>query len=169
MIDSVVQMKSEAFFDVNSTIQISPKVAHGSLFWKFAVLAILFPLVLVAFARWRTGSFAMVPPYLAGQRLIFETTQHDVGVVKLGTESVDICISILNSGSKDLQLLGAHRSCGCISLDEFPLVIPANSVKNLKVSIGLPTAERSFSLFIKFFSDDSVKPFEKITISGSVK
>ena len=169
MIDSAVQMRSEAISDVSPTIQFSPKISLRRLFWKFAVLAILFTLLLVAHARWRTGSLTMVLPYLAGQRLIFESSNLDLGAVKLGTESVDTTIRIVNSGSKDLRLLGAHRSCGCISLDEFPLVVPAGSVQNLKMAIGMPKAETSFSHFVKFFSDDSVNPFEKVTISGSVR
>jgi len=146
-----------------------PAESRRVFFFQIAGVAILFVFVLVSFARWRTGAFSAVLPYLSGQRLIFETSQLEFGTVKLGIERVDMHIRIVNSGVKGLRLLGAHRSCGCISLDEFPLEIAAGSVRSLKVSVGMPNAESAFHHFVKFFSDDPVKSSELITINGSVR
>jgi hypothetical protein len=112
---------------------------------------------------------ALVGPYLAGQRLLFEPTHVVLGPIPKGTQVIEREIRVVNTASTDLRLLGSQKSCGCIALDEFPITIPAGKEQKLRLKIGMPREPVSFEHSIKFFSDDKAMSVVVVTISGSAQ
>ncbi len=149
----------------------SAEGARGSGTLRFviqvAAIALLLGAVVVGVTRWRTGSMGRVWPYLAGQRLLIEPTHMDLGDVEKASVH-ERELRVLNLGSKPLKLLGAQRSCGCISLDEFPIVVPACEEIHLPLKIGMPGKPMPFEHSVKFFSDESGGSSVVVTITGSV-
>ncbi len=167
MIDTAVHPVASEFGQV-----VSPAGARASSWRSFILqvsgITLLFVCLLGGYARWQTGSLALVWPYLAGQRLLFEPTRIGLGDIPQGTQSVEREVRVINSGSKPLRVLGGQRSCACVALDEFPILIPAGDEARLRLGIGMPREPMAFEYFIKFFSDESGFSPVVITIRGSI-
>ena len=76
---------------------------------------------------------------------------------------------MVNLSSRPLTLLGSQPSCGCISLDDFPIVVPAGKPHVLTLKIGVSDKPEPFEYFVKFFSDDPGFSPVVVTVSGSVQ
>ncbi len=135
---------------------------------QVAVLSVLLAVALSGFAWWRTGSAELVWPWLRGERLVFQPTRIDFGQVPKA-QILQRQIRVVNLSSKPLTLLGSQPSCGCISLDEFPIMVPAGKAHVLTLKIGTPEKAGSFEHFIKFFSDDQGYSSVVVTVSGVVQ
>lgn len=131
-------------------------------------LVLFFAGLLLGHAFWRTGSLALVWPYLAGQRLFFEPTDISLGALPRETQAVQRELRVINTGSKPLRVLGAQRSCACVALDEFPIAVPAGDEVHLRLQIGMPGKPMPFEHYLKFFSDESGCSAVVVTIRGSV-
>jgi hypothetical protein len=154
--------------------EVIPAREIRSSSWRSFILqvsgiALLLTCILVGHALWRTGSMALVWPYLAGQRLLFEPTQVMLGAIPKGTQVMEREIRVVNTASTDLRLLGSQKSCGCIALDDFPITIPTGRERTLRLKIGMPRAPVSFEHSIKFFSDDKAMSAVVIKIDGFVE
>ena len=134
---------------------------------QVAVIFVLLAVALSGFAWWRTGSAELVWPWLRGDRLVFQPTRIDFGQVPK-TQILERQLRVINLSSKPLTLLGSQPSCDCISLDEFPIVVPAGKPHVLTLKIGIPEKSGSFEHFIKFFSDDQDYSSVLVTVTGSV-
>jgi Protein of unknown function (DUF1573) len=128
--------------------------SSGRLSFVVQVTAITVVLAscLIGHAWWRTGSLGLVWPYLSGQRLLIEPTELDLGDVVKG-KVFERELQVVNLGSEPLTLLGAQSSCGCISLDDFPIVVPAGVDRALKLRIGTTDKSGPFAHKIKLFTD----------------
>jgi hypothetical protein len=134
---------------------------------QVAAIALLLGSALIGFVRWRTGSMGRVWPYLAGQRLLIEPTHLDVGAVEKASV-LERELRVLNLGWKPFRLLGSQSSCGCISLDEFPIVVPAREGCTLKLEIGTSDTSGPFRHTIKFFSDTPGRISVVVPVTGIV-
>ena len=104
---------------------------------------------------------------LAGQRLLIEPTHLDVGAVEKASV-LERELRVLNLGWKPFRLLGSQSSCGCISLDEFPIVVPAREGCTLKLEIGTSDKSGPFRHTIKFFSDTPGRISVVVPVTGIV-
>lgn len=130
------------------------------------VLISLFPgTLLVGFAWWRTGGVARVWPYLCGVRLFVEPTQIDLGIVPRD-KLVERQVTAVNLSSRPLKLVGAQRSCACLSIDKFPLQIGGGGERHLRLQIGTPRKPMRFEHSIKLFADDSGYSAVVVTVRG---
>jgi len=166
MIDNSLETTSQ-----DATASCSVKGVRRSGMLRFviqvAAIALLLGSALIGFVRWRTGSMGRVWPYLVGQRLLIEPTDLDLGDGE--REGVlERELRVLNLAPRPLMLLGAQRSCGCITLDEFPIVVPAGEERHLRLRIGMPGTPMSFEHSIRFFSDEPGGSSVVVTIRGSV-
>lgn len=134
---------------------------------QVAAIALLLGAALIGFARWRTGSMGRVWPYLAGQRLFIEPVPVDLGDVEKSSV-LERELRVLNLGSRPLTLLGSQRSCGCISLDKFPIVVPARGGCTLKLEVGTSNKSGPFTHTIKFFSDAPGRLSVVVPVTGIV-
>lgn len=134
---------------------------------QVVAMSALFVVGLSGFAWWQTGSVELVWPWLRGDRLVFEPTRIDFGEVPK-TQFLEKQIRVVNLSSKPLTLLGSQQSCGCISLDEFPIAVPAGKSHHLTLKIGTPEKSGSFEHTVKFFSDEPSSSVVVVTVSGSV-
>jgi len=125
-----------------------------SFILQVSTITLLLVCLLVGHAFWRTRSPALVWPYLAGQRLFVVPSQLSLGPVPRKTQTIEREVRVINTGSKPVQLLGAQRTCDCIALDEFPIVVSAGEAKPLRLKIGMPRKPAPFEHSIKFFSDE---------------
>lgn len=107
-------------------------------------------------------------PWLRGERLLFEPTRVVLGDVPK-SEIIERQLRVVNLSSHPLTLLGSQPSCGCISLDDFPIVVPPGQEHHLKLMLGTSAKTGPFEYFIKFFSDEPGYTSVVVTISGSVQ
>lgn len=135
---------------------------------RVAAIALLLGAALAGFARWRTGSMGRVWPYLAGQRVFIEPMPVDLGDVEKSSV-LERELRVLNLGSRPLTLLGSQRSCGCISLDDFPIVVPARGGCTLNLEISMSNKSGPFRHTIKFFSDAPAHLSVVVPVSGIVQ
>lgn len=135
---------------------------------QFAGIAVLFAATLLGLAWWQTGSAELVRPWLRGQRLLFEPMRIDFEKVPKRTV-LEKPIRVLNRSLKQLTLLGSQPSCMCISLDDFPIVVPPGKEHQLKIKIGTSANTGPFEYTIKFFSDEPGYSSVVVTVSGSVQ
>jgi hypothetical protein len=168
MIESAVQPVAD------DSGELIPAADTQTSSWRSFILqvsgiALILIGLLLGHARWRTGSMALVWPYLAGQRILFQPTHVVLGAVPKGTQVVEREIRVVNVASTDLRLLGSQKSCGCIAVDEFPIVVPAGKETGLRLKIAMPREPISFEHSIKLFSEDPVRSSAVVTISGVVR
>ena len=135
---------------------------------QVAAMSALFAVGLSGFAWWQAGSVELMWPWLRGDRLVFETTRIDFGQVAK-SQILERRFRVVNLSSKPLTLLGSQPTCSCISLDEFPIVLPAGQPHVLTLKIGTPERSGAFEHFIKFFSDDPSSSSVVVTVTGSVR
>lgn len=164
-------------WSTKSSIGESP-VAHylktGVTIWGRSVtvhvagIALIVVAAVLGFARWQTGSSALVWPWLQGQRLLFEPTRIVLGDVPAKTV-IDRQIRVVNVSSRPLSLLGSQKSCGCISLDEFPIVVPPGGDHQLQLKIGTSDKLEPVQHVIKFFSDEPGYSSVIVTVVGFVR
>lgn len=156
--------------DQSSEIALGKVVARSwtvPFILQVAVISASFAMVLSGFAWWRTGSTKLIWPWLCGEQVMFEPTRIDFGQVSQN-DVLERQIRVVNLSSKPLTLLGSQPSCGCISLEEFPIVVPVGKPHVLTLKIATPDKSGSFEHFIKFFSDESSRSSVVVKISGSV-
>jgi len=122
----------------------------------------------VGYARWRTESAELVLPWLQGQWLLFAETRIELGNVEK-KETIERQIRVANLSAQPLTLLGSQKSCGCISMDEFPIEIQAGEDYPLQLKIGTSDKSGPFEHAIKFFMDESGHSAVTVTVTGKVK
>ncbi|MGE0377603.1 MAG: DUF1573 domain-containing protein [Planctomycetaceae bacterium] len=126
----------------------------------------VFAALIAGWARWQTGSFSLVWPYLQGERLLFDPQHVVIDNAPAGT-IVERSVRVLNRSSTDVTLLGSQPSCGCITLDEFPIKISPGPEHLLKLKIGIPSQPGPFEHTVKVFSNEEEARQFVITLSGT--
>lgn len=132
-----------------------------------AFMAIM-AIALGGFAWWWSGSLDLAWPYLLGQRLVFLPAEIECGLVPAG-EVVERQIRVANLSSKPITLTGAQQSCGCITLNEFPLVVGPRQERRLDLKIGVSPKPGPFEQTIKVFSDDQGSSSVVIRVRATVQ
>ncbi len=147
--------------------KVATKSRTLSFIAQVAAMSALLAVGMFGFAWWQAGSVELVWPWLRGDRLVFEPTRIDFGQVPK-TQILERQIRVANLSSKALTLLGSQPSCGCISLDEFPVVVLAGKPLVLTLKIETPDKSGSFEHIVKFFSDDPGRSSVVVKVAGSV-
>ncbi|MGE4002613.1 MAG: DUF1573 domain-containing protein [Planctomycetaceae bacterium] len=128
----------------------------------------VFATLIAGWARWQAGSFSLVWPYLQGERLLFDPLHVVIEGVPGGT-IVERTVRVLNRSSSDVKLLGSQQSCGCITLDEFPISIPVGGHYDLLIRFGVPVDSGEFDHTVKVFCDCDGYDAVTLTVSGAVQ
>lgn len=123
-----------------------------SFLLQVVAIALVLASIVVAYAWWRTGALRRVWPYLAGQQLLIEPPQVDLGDIEKGM-AFKRELKVVNLGSRPMTLLGAQSTCGCISLDDFPIVVPGGTEAVLGLKVGTTDKVGAFIHRIKLFTD----------------
>ena len=148
--------------------QITAKSRRLPFVAQVVAMSAFFAACMLAFACWQAGSVELVQPWLRGERLVFQPTRIDFGQVP-PNQTLEREIRVVNLSSRSVTMLGSQPSCGCISLDEFPIVIAAGKSHLLKLKIAIPSKLGSFDHFIRFFSNDQNSSKTVVTVSGVVQ
>ena len=116
-----------------------------------SLLSVTFVILTVVWVAARVGSFHLVGPYLAGERLLVDTVVLDLSDQKVDSY-VERSIEVRNLSERDIKLLGAACSCSCVSLETFPITVASGSVRSvtLKAHIWQPG---EFEQRVKFYTD----------------
>lgn len=130
--------------------------------------SLLFAALIVAWARWQTGAFSLVWPYLQGERLLFDPPHVVIDDAPAGA-IVERTVRVLNRSSSDVKLLGSQPSCGCITLDEFPMTVEAGRVHLLHLKIGVPSEGGRFEHTVKLFSNRKGYEERVLVVSGNTR
>ncbi len=149
--------------------QFAPETAtprnHLVQFLQILALASLFAAAFVGHAWWQAGSLGHVIPYVRGEHLLFDP-QSILIVNTPGNTVAERVILVSNLTSSPVTLLGSQKSCGCIAMEVFPIVVPANGAYELKLQVGVPDTGK-FDHSLKVFSDYDGYHTTLITVSGN--
>ncbi len=143
------------------------------LFWggsqsvlrQLAAVVALTSLILTSatcWAYWSHGSIGRSLSYLNGDRVHLETAVAKLGVVQAG-KSYETKVPIDNLGDRPLLLLGANPSCGCVTLDPFPVTLAPRSRYELAVRY-VPDFNRQGPVLVRVFTDDGRRPEIQIQV-----
>lgn len=135
---------------------------------QVTAITVLIASCLIGHAWWRTGSMGLVWPYLAGQRLLIEPSELNLGDVGKGTIA-ERTMRVVNASSHELTLLGSQASCGCIAFGAFPVVIPAAKEHHLQLKISIPLEAGPFEQNFKLFCDDRGYSSVVVEVAGEVQ
>lgn len=158
----------------SSSAECSRAIGHYSRTVSFVLqvfgITLVLAAVVVGFARWQTGSNENVWPYLQGQRLFIYPTHIDLGEVATGgAAEIEKVVRVVNLSSNDLTLVGSQASCGCVALEQFPIVIAAQGEHRLRMRILVSGKEGSFNQRIKVFSDDRGYTSTTISVAATIR
>lgn len=117
------------------------------------------------YAWWETKNLELAWPYMNGQRVFALPATVFLGEVPKGTVAGSR-IRIVNMGSESTSVLGAQKSCSCITLTEFPLEIPAGSSLEIDFLMTVPDTETAFSHSVRFFTSDFGFATKSVAIAG---
>ena len=148
--------------------QQPPRTSRFSSVAQVAGIMVLLLAAIFGYGRWRTGSFDLVWPWIAGQQLLFSPTRIELGQVGKN-EILERRIRVVNVSSKPLSLLGSQKSCGCIGLDEFPIEIAPGESRELRLRIATGVTPGSFAHSIKFFFDEQGYSHVIVPVTGTIR
>ncbi len=138
---------------------------------EIAIGTLLLFLLIFGCAAYYAGSVGRAWPYLMGQRLFVSTRRLDLGSVLSGTELKE-SVRLINRSSEPLRILGARKSCSCITLDSFPLQVPAGGYHDLQLKLRVPELQpgvpSALSQSVELYVEDQRLTQYKIVLSGSV-
>ncbi len=127
----------------------------------------LFAALFAGWAWYQTGSLSLIAPYLQGERLLFDPLH--VVIDNAPPETVvERSVRVLNRSSSSVKLLGSQPSCGCITLDDFPITVPTGQDYTLTLKIGVPSDPGPFENSVKLFADLGGYDSTVLMISGTV-
>ena len=135
---------------------------------QIAVLTLLIGCTFLGIGWWRSGGMATSWAYLQGERLIFTPANIIIENAKPG-DTVERTIVVKNLSSKTVTLIGSQESCGCITLNDFPIKIKPHSQFDLRLKIGIPNKAEGFDNFVKVFTDMEGMLSVEINITGNLK
>lgn len=77
---------------------------------------------------------------------------YNIGQVEPNTEKL-IQIEVENHSNRDTKLLGANLSCSCMSVDDFPMMVPAGRNLVVRMMVTFKNTEGTFSHEFHFTTD----------------
>jgi hypothetical protein len=114
--------------------------------------------------RFQVGSFSEILPYINGKRLFHEPAFIDLTKHRSRDGVFEVSVVFTNRSGNNKTLMGATRSCSCISTESFPIIVPPN--KSIELSIKVRESSQPQESAIEFYSDDSGSSGNKIVLSG---
>lgn len=124
--------------------------------WRLliSVLAISFLLLgsIFGWAYSRTGSASLILRFLNGEQLLVDPMTVSLGTLEKGTKP-EFRIRVVNATTSDVTLVGAQRSCSCITTEEFPLSIPQGHSRELKLNLNVARRSGEIEESVKFYTD----------------
>lgn len=130
----------------------------------FALAALGF-VGMFGYAWWKTKEIELAWPYMNGQRVFTSPASVFLGEVPKGT-SAGSRIRIVNLGSESKSILGAQKSCPCITITDFPIEIPARGTHEIDFLLTVPNEETAFSHSVTFFTDEFGVATMSVNITG---
>ncbi len=92
----------------------------------------------------------------------------DVGA-GLSDEVLTRALVVRNESGRDINIIGQNASCGCVSTGPFPILIPANSNREVLVSVDLTQKEEGrFRYHVNLFLDSKAQPDLDFLVKGNV-
>jgi len=135
---------------------------------QVSVITLLVLAVIWGYAYWKTRSMELVIPWLNGERLLFEPTNIEAGVVP-ADQNFEKQIRVVNLSSRAMTLFGSYESCSCLSLDEFPITLEPGTERQLSVKMRAAKDAGPFKHTVKFFTNDPHRSSTQVSISGEVQ
>jgi len=131
-------------------------------------LALLFGSTIFMFAWWQAGSMAAARPWLRGQRLIIEPTHISFEKFGKGTQ-IERTINVTNLSTVSQTIFGSQRSCGCLSVDEFPFELAAGDKRKLTLRMQVSDHAGEFEYTVKFFTSEQDHSPTVVAVTGLVE
>ena len=127
------------------------------------------PIVAVlAWGYWEFGSLANTLAYLNGERLLVDPEVISLGTAQRGEER-DLHLTIRNRTGKDVEVLGAKSTCGCMgTAEEFPLSIADGSQRELTIHVWFTGNDSAFEHRVDFYTNDGTKPVIAVVVRGKI-
>lgn len=133
---------------------------------QYAVAGLLVVSTITAYGRWQSGSWHCVVPYLLGSDVVIFPSSVDLGDIS-GKRIVEFDITATNLASEEIQLQGCQKSCGCLTVDEFPVMLQPAVSHKLRIKIGEPRKAEDFSHTLTFFTSSDRSPAIVVKVVGS--
>jgi len=105
--------------------------------------------------------------WLRGERLLLSPARVDLGRV-VGNQEIEFQLELRNLTLRPVTLVGAQRSCQCISVSEFPLVVPPSRTVQLPMRIVAPADAGNFLQSLKLFTDFPERSQLPVEVYGTV-
>lgn len=129
----------------------------------FAVIA-----ALLAWGQHEFGSLGNTLAYLNGHRLLAAPDRLSFGTARRGEEKV-LHVTIQNRTGKNLKLLGARSTCGCMATEEqFPIAIADGGQRELTVRVWLTGKDSKFEGRIDYYTDDETNSAITVVVRGTI-
>jgi len=135
---------------------------------QIAVLTLLIGCTFLGIGWWRSGGMATSWAYLQGERLIFTPANIIIDNAK-PNEVIERTVLVRNLSNETVTLLGSQKSCGCITLNDFPIEIKPHQRYELTIKIDIPKKPEPIDNFVKVFTDLEGMASVTIKVSGNVK
>jgi len=135
---------------------------------QIAVLTLLIGCTFLGIGWWRSGGMATSWAYLQGERLIFTPANIIIENAK-PNEVIERTVLVRNLSNETVTLLGSQKSCGCITLNVFPIEIKPHHKQELIIKIATPKKPEKFENFVKIFTDLQGMTSVTIEVTGTAK
>jgi hypothetical protein len=124
--------------------------------------------IALAWGHWEFGSLASTLAYLNGERLLVDPGTLSFGMAARGEER-DLHLTIRNRTGKEVKVLGARSTCGCmVTAEKFPLSIGDRGQQELTIHVWLTGKDSVFEKRVDFYTDDEANPVIPATIRGTI-
>jgi hypothetical protein len=144
------------------------KLAKG---FKSLEILLAFLVVLVGVGTWgyyEFGSWETTLDWLRGERLLIRPSAISLGEVCRGEER-EVMLQVVNCTAKDIWLVGGGSSCGCLTLNRFPVCIPAKGRQELTIKIRVISKTAEFYQLVQYYTDDEERPILIVPIRGHIR
>lgn len=143
---------------------------RGSAAWVVACLG-GGGVLIAAFLAWgymAFGSLATTLAYLNGERLLVVPGTLSFGAARRGDEQ-DLKVTIQNRTGKEVKILGARSTCGCMGTEEkFPFSMADGDQRELTIQVWLVGKDSLIEKRVDFYTDDEANPVISVTVRGTI-
>jgi hypothetical protein len=153
---------------------VSPKTTRpqwrGSAGWILACLGGggLLIAAVIAWGYWQFGSLSCTLAYLNGERMLVDPGMLSFGTARVG-EDRDLHVTIRNQTGKDVKILGARSTCGCIAaVEKFPLSIVDGARQELTVHVWFTDKDSAFEKRVDYYTDAESNPVIAVAVRGTI-
>ncbi len=144
---------------------------RGTAMWGVACAAggALLITAVLAWGYWEFGSLSSTVAYLNGERLLVDPGTLSFGTCRRGEER-DLQVTMRNRTGKEVKILGARSTCGCmVTTEKFPLSIGDRGQQELAIHVWLTGKDSLFDKRIDFYTDDEANPVIAVAVRGTIR